>query len=112
MIFWGLKSCDSCRKALKELAAAGHEPEVRDVRADGLPEDLDLWLDRLGAEALVNRRSTTWRGLEEADRQAFDDPVRLVALLRRHPTLAKRPLIRDGDQLSAGWAPDVRSRFV
>jgi len=66
MKLYGLKNCDTCRKALKALPGA----ELVDVRADGVPEAvLQRALDRFG-EALVNTRSTTWRGLDEATRTA------------------------------------------
>ena len=70
MRIWGLKSCDTCRKAVKELAAAGHAPAYVDVRADGVERaDLERFFAEFG-EALVNKRSTTWRGLSEAERAA------------------------------------------
>jgi len=104
MRFYGLKSCDTCRRALKELRAAGLEPEVVDVRADGLSDaDRGAILSVLGA-AVLNTRSTTWRGLDEAERA--HDPAELLA---DHPTLMKRPVIADGDRMtSAPMYPSVR----
>ncbi len=98
-----LKSCDTCRRALRELRAAGHEPEITDIRADGIPPaELERFLDAFG-EALVNRRSTTWRGLDDAERSR--DPK---ALLADYPTLMKRPVIEAGGRLYLGWGPQVR----
>ena len=93
----GLATCDTCRKARTALEEAGAEVRFRDVRAEppGRDEIAD-WLASFG-EALVNRRSTTWRGLDEAARAA--DPV---DLLLTHPTLMKRPVIR-GVELTLGW---------
>jgi arsenate reductase len=54
--------------------------------------------------ALLNTRSTTWRGLSEVQRAASPE-----ALLADHPTLMKRPLIALGDQLYLGWTKDVQS---
>ncbi len=94
MIIYGLKSCDSCRKAKQALPGA----EVVDIRADGLPDDVRAAaLNRFGA-ALINRRSTTWRGLDEAARELAPE-----VLLDRHPALMKRPLIVDGDRMVLGW---------
>ena len=65
---YGLKTCDTCRKAAKMLAEAGQDVAFRDVRADPLDEvTLAQFLDAFGM-ALVNTRSTTWRGLSEAER--------------------------------------------
>ncbi|UWR83080.1 arsenate reductase [Phaeobacter inhibens] len=94
MQLFGLKACDTCRKALKQLP----EAELVDVRADGVPEAiLTAALAQFG-ERLVNTRSTTWRGLSEAERA--EDPM---ALLKAHPALMKRPLIKSGDDLYLGW---------
>lgn len=108
MIFYGLKSCDACRRALRTLAAAGAAPEIRDVRADG-PDAATLrrWIDLVGAEALVNRRSTTWRGLDEDARAACETPEGAVATLVAHPTLMKRPVIEAGGAVHVGWSAKV-----
>ncbi|MFV1492677.1 ArsC/Spx/MgsR family protein [Phaeobacter sp. JH18-32] len=94
MQLYGLKTCDTCRKALKQLPQA----ELVDVRADGVPEAiLQAALAQFG-DRLVNTRSTTWRGLSEAERAG--EPL---DLLTAHPTLMKRPLIRSGEGLHLGW---------
>ncbi|NBQ27053.1 MAG: arsenate reductase [Rhodobacteraceae bacterium] len=72
MLLFGLKNCDKCRKAKKNY---------------GLNEMFETFGD-----SLLNKSSTTWRGLSEAERG--DAPI---ALIRRHPTLMKRPLIVHGD---------------
>lgn len=100
MELYGLKNCDTCRKALKSLPSA----VFVDVRADGVPSQLiDQALSQFGT-ALVNARSTTWRQLDEETRQT---PA--AALLAAHPTLMKRPLIADGDTLYLGWGKDVQA---
>ena len=98
MQLYGLKNCDTCRKAMKVLP----EAELRDVRADGVPDDV---LERALAEfgdALINTRSTTWRGLDEAERS--QDPL---TLLKAHPALMKRPLIVVDNSLFLSWNKDV-----
>lgn len=106
MRFIGLKTCDTCRKALRELRAAGHDPQVQDVRADGLsPEDIDTILDTFGPAAL-NRASTTWRALDE-DTRAQDPAM----LLSAHPTLLKRPVIF-GQTITQGWKDAARTAHL
>ena len=100
MKIYGLKNCDTCRKALKSLPGA----ELVDVRADGLPDDVrDAALEQFGG-ALINTRSTTWRGLSEEARAQSPE-----ALLAAHPALMKRPLIVDGDVAHLGWTKGVQA---
>ncbi len=107
MRFFGLKSCDTCRKALKELAARGIVPHVVDVRADGIDaSDLAQIAGHFG-DAAVNRASTTWRGLDAASRAL---PV--AALLATHPTVMKRPVIEAGGRWFIGWTADVRQALL
>lgn len=107
MRFFGLKSCDTCRKAHKALRAAGHDPQVIDVRADGIaPADLQAMLAVFG-DGAVNTRSTTWRGLSEAERQR---PA--ADLLAEHPTLLKRPVIEVGSQWHQGWTRPVQDALL
>lgn len=100
MKLYGLKNCDTCRKALKNLP----EAEFVDVRTTGVPADI---MARAYAEfsgALVNTRSTTWRGLN--DEQRADEPLRLLA---EHPALMKRPLIEVDGKLFLGWSKEVQA---
>lgn len=97
MVLYGLKSCDSCRKAGRLLAAAGHAVVFRDVRAEPLtPAERAEFLAAFGP-ALINRASATWRGLDAAAREAAPE-----ALLAAHPALMKRPVIRAGAALHLG----------
>lgn len=102
MKFYGLKSCDTCRRAQKEIIASGQSLEVIDVRADGLSEDVIATIIAQFGDAAINRASTTWRGLSDAEKEA--DPA---ALLAAHPTLMKRPVIEKNGDWSIGWKPDV-----
>ncbi|MBQ1202390.1 MAG: arsenate reductase [Loktanella sp.] len=107
MQFFGLKSCDTCRKALAALRANGITPEVIDVRADGLRvEDIEAIVMAFGDQA-INRASTTWRGLSEEAR-AQDT----AALLAAHPTLMKRPVIASDDGWTIGWKADVQAKYL
>lgn len=100
MILYGLKTCDTCRKALKSLPQA----RFADVRSDGVPAAvLAAALARFGTD-LVNTRSTTWRGLDAAERAL--PPGQLLV---DHPALMKRPLIEDGGVLYLGWTAQTRA---
>lgn len=100
MDLYGLKTCDTCRKALKVLP----NTTFVDVRAQGVPDEiLTRALDLFGAD-LLNTRSTTWRAL------STDDRARPAAeLLKDHPTLMKRPLIVSDQNMWLGWSPATRT---
>lgn len=100
MRLYGLKTCDTCRKALKSLPDA----EFVDVRAQGVPENVMLRAYETFGKALLNTRSTTWRGLDD---EARNLPV--LDLLAEHPALMKRPLIDTDGQMYLGWTPETRA---
>lgn len=103
MILYGLKTCDTCRKALKSLPNA----TFVDVRVEGVPEAvLKSAHARFGA-ALLNTRSTTWRGLDDAERAR--NPLEL---LKDHPTLMKRPLIEHDGAHYLGWGKDTQAALL
>lgn len=101
MRIYGLKACDTCRKAVKALDGA----VLVDVRAEPLERaQIERFLEAFGA-ALVNTRSTTWRGLSEAAREGAHGD-----LLAEHPALMKRPVIEDdAGGLHLGWGKDVQA---
>ncbi len=104
---YGLKNCDTCRKARKWLSDNAVEYRFHDIRADGLSrEQIEGWIGQLGRETVLNRRSTTWRGLSDADRDGLDDG-HAAALMAAHPTLIKRPVIETGASTLVGFSMDA-----
>lgn len=100
MILYGLKNCDTCRKALRSLATEGFEVTFRDIRTEQPDvETLQDWWDRMG-EKLLNSRSKTWRDLPEIERNG--DPV---SLMQQYPVLMKRPIVVTAEgEVSCGWS--------
>lgn len=94
MVLYGLKSCDTCKKALKALPQA----TFVDVRAEGVPADVMARASARFGPALLNTRSTTWRGLDAQERAQAP-----MTLLAAHPALMKRPLIVQDGQMYLGW---------
>lgn len=103
MKLYGLKNCDTCRKALKSLPKAS----LVDVREVGVPGDLMARAHAEFGEALLNTRSTTWRGLNEVERQRPP-----LELLRDYPALMKRPLIDADGALYLGWTKPVQDALL
>ena len=105
---YGLKNCDTCKTARKALEAAGREVSFVDIRAEAdLATKVPAWLNTAGPDTLVNRSSTTWRGLSDA--QKASDPK---ALLIANPTLIKRPVIEQGDTVLVGWKADAQAALL
>lgn len=108
IVFYGLKTCDTCRKAQKALRTAGKDITAIDVRADGVPaETLRRWITANGWKAVLNTRSTTWRGLSDDEKTGLD-AQKAEALLAAHPTLIKRPVIEYAGQILIGWTAETR----
>jgi Spx/MgsR family transcriptional regulator len=105
-IVYGLSACDACRRARSWLEDAGADARWHDVRADGLAPDVTTRLAKTaGWDRLINRRSRTWRMLDETDRaRAVDDPA---ACLAAHPTLMKRPVLEAGGKVLVGFDADA-----
>lgn len=107
-----LKSCDTCRKAIKTLKESYPDLELTDVRADGVAEEtLHTWIKQVGYDPLLNTRSTTWRALDDSVKSDMDEE-KALSLLSKHPTLIKRPVITDGKTITVGWKTDAQEVWL
>ncbi|MEJ2601744.1 MAG: Spx/MgsR family RNA polymerase-binding regulatory protein [Gammaproteobacteria bacterium] len=108
---YGLKSCDSCRRARDWFADNGIEVAFHDVRDDGITiQMLERWADRVKWQALLNKRSLTWRRIPELDRQNLSREA-AVALMLDNPTLIKRPVIETPKQMIVGFDAEAYGRI-
>ncbi|KGE79468.1 arsenate reductase [Halomonas sp. ND22Bw] len=103
MTLFGIKNCDTCRKARKALEGKGQPFQFHDLREDGLSAPLlEHILERVPVLTLLNKRSTTWRQLPDEDKADIDgDKAR--QLMMANPTLIKRPLLDTGDDILVGY---------
>lgn len=108
---YGIKSCDTVRRARRWLEQHGIEYVYHDLREDGLdPGKLRQWATQLGWETLLNRRSTTWKQLPVSEREGLNEE-RALALLQAHPTLLKRPLVTTGGEHRVGFDAEGFARW-
>lgn len=111
---YGLKNCDTCRKARRWLDRFGIEHEFVDYRdRTPSPETLVEWAGKVGGfEAMVNKSSTTWRQLP-ANRKAAASDAEWKLLLREYPQLIRRPLVVSADgTVSQGFSDNAfKQRF-
>lgn len=100
---YGIKNCDTIKKALKWLDAEGKPYTFHDYRKDGIDQEmLKQFVDKLGWEALVNKRGTTFRGLSEEQKNNLDES-NAIALMLVHPAMIKRPLLVHNDTYHLGF---------
>ena len=104
LMVFGIKQCDTVRKARRWLDEKKMEYRFHDLRVDGFSQKtLTQWLQSTELDTLVNRRSTTWRQLPQQLRDSADK-AQLGALLLEHPALVKRPVFsRAGRVLAVGF---------
>lgn len=100
---YGIKNCDTVKKARSWLDTNKINYTFHDFRADGLSEtQVSNWISELGLEALVNKRSTTWKELDDASKNNFTEQS-AVKIITANPTLIKRPLLDTGKQKHLGF---------
>lgn len=100
---YGIKNCDTIKKALKWLAAEGIDHAYHDYRKDGMDGvPLADWCAELGWEVLLNRRGTTWRKLTDDVKDNIDEASAL-ALMIEQPAMIKRPVFDLGSKRIVGF---------
>jgi len=109
---YGIKNCDTVRKARKWLGDHNVEYRFHDFRTDGLTKkDLLAWVKAVGWEVLLNKRGTTWRQLAEKSRESVEEG-KAIDLMLAHPALIKRPVLVNGKHVHVGFVPaDYRKLF-
>lgn len=107
---YGIPNCDTVKRARAWLADHGIAYTFHDFKKQGVPAaELDRWLQTPGWEALVNRRGTTWRGLDETTRNTVVDAASARAVLLANPSLIKRPVVDWGPKkgVTTGFDADA-----
>jgi arsenate reductase len=109
---FGIKSCDTCRRARKYLGENNIEFTFHDVRDDGLDiQTLERWSERIGWEKLLNKQSLTWRKLPEVDRNDMTRDKAFAAMIEK-PTLVKRPVLEGAEFIAVGFSEKRFSEFL
>ena len=103
---YGIKNCDSVKKARRWLEQHAADYRFHDFREHGLDKSaVSAWIDQLGWETVVNKRSTTWKQLSDAQRQQMDAKSAIACILE-NPTLVKRPLLDLNGAYHVGFNAD------
>ncbi|PKO34394.1 MAG: arsenate reductase [Betaproteobacteria bacterium HGW-Betaproteobacteria-7] len=106
MKVYGIKNCDTMKKAMTWLDENGIAYEFIDYKKAGVAvAGLPDWNKRAGWETLLNRRGLMWKKLSEAERTAVDE-AKALQLMAQYPALIKRPVLDTGKQLLVGFSPE------
>ena len=102
---YGIKNCNSMKKAFELLNELGLAYEFHDYKKQGIDaETVKKWLDQAGTELILNKKGTTWKKLTEDEQQrALSGEVELIQALTTHTSLIKRPVIDCGQGLIVGF---------
>ncbi|PHY19978.1 ArsC family reductase [Caulobacter sp. BP25] len=107
LTMYGIKNCDTVAKARKWLEDHGRAYAFHDYKASGIDRlRLEAWVDELGWEPLLNRAGTTFRKLDEADKQNIDRE-KAIGLMLANPSMIKRPVLDLGERRLVGFKPDL-----
>ncbi len=107
LVVYGIKNCDSVKRARSWLETRQIDYRFHDYRVDGLDANLlQSFIDALGVDAVLNQRSTSWRQLDDAQKSDLT-PEKTLHLMLGVPTLIKRPILNLNGQLSVGFNPDL-----
>jgi len=103
---YGIKNCDTMKKAMTWLTENGVPYEFIDYKKVGIAEaNLPEWDSRAGWEKLLNTRGLMWRKLTDEERSAVDRE-KALKLMAQYPSLIKRPVLDAGSQLLVGFSPE------
>jgi arsenate reductase (glutaredoxin) len=111
-IIYGIKNCDTMKKARAWLDSHGVAYSFHDYKTEGISKDkLKRWADELGWETLLNRAGTTFRKLPDADKEGLNER-KALSLMLAQPSMVKRPVLEIGAKLLVGFKPEIYAKEV
>ncbi len=109
---YGIKNCDTMKKARAWLDSHGVAYDFHDYKAAGIAKDkLRRWSEAVGWETLLNRAGTTFRKLPDADREGLTEK-KALALMLEQPSMIKRPVLELPGRLLVGFKPEIYAKEV
>jgi arsenate reductase len=104
---FGIKNCDTIKKARSALDALGVDYAFHDYKASGIDaKSLKTWCKQVGWETLLNRAGTTFRKLPDSDKEGLNER-KALALMLAQPSMIKRPVLDLGGKLLVGFKPEI-----
>lgn len=110
-VIYGIKNCDTMKKARAFLDARGVTYDFHDYKTVGIePAKLKAWAKDVGWEKLLNKAGTTFRKLPEGEREGLTE-ARAIALMLAQPSMIKRPVLEAGGKVLVGFKPDEYAKL-
>jgi Spx/MgsR family transcriptional regulator len=107
---YGIKNCDTVKKAKKWLDANGINYSYHDFRTDGITSEMvENWLRKSSLETVINKRSTTWKALDDSSKSTLNMSS-AAALCAKHETLIKRPVLDIDGEIHLGFSEALYSQ--
>lgn len=108
---YGIKACDTMKKARAWLDGHGVNAVFHDYKTQGIaPALLDAWVAQVGWEALLNKSGTTFRKLPDGDKADLDQ-AKASALMLAQPSMIRRPVLDVDGRLTVGFKPEIYERL-
>jgi len=109
---YGIKNCDTIKKARRFMEAHSVAYTFHDYRADGVDKkQLTAWVKKHGWETVLNKRGTTWRQLDDKTKASTNE-ANVVDLLAEHPAMIKRPVLVNSKQSLVGFSESAYTELL
>ncbi|MCX4025457.1 ArsC family reductase [Endozoicomonas sp. SM1973] len=109
---YGIKNCDTVKKARKWLDEQQIAYEFHDFKTAGIHRDIIAqWLTQLDQDTLINKRGTTWRRIPETQKINLTDE-KAITLMLANPSVIKRPVLDKDGNISVGFSPESYSEIL
>jgi arsenate reductase len=110
---YGIKNCDTVKKARAWLEARKVEYKFHDYKAEGIDRDrLEKWVEALGWETVLNLAGTTFRKLPDKDKDGVTEK-KAIALMLAQPSMIKRPVLElSGGKVLVGFSPETYAKTI
>ena len=112
IVIYGIKNCDTMKKARAWLDGRGIAHAFHDYKAAGIEKGrLEAWVSQLGWEAVLNRAGTTFRKLPDAEKEGLTKQ-KAIALMLAQPSMIKRPVLEKAGKITAGFRPEQYEKLL
>jgi len=112
IVVYGIKNCDTMKKARAWLDGHGIAYAFHDYKTAGIDTTrLEGWVSQLGWEAVLNRAGTTFRKLPDAEKEGLTEK-KVIALMLAQPSMIKRPVLEKAGKITAGFRPEQYEKLL